>query len=88
MRKLRYIAQQKEIDQSGKAEFFSVKDQRKQQQDDIRYDIQGTEVNGDDGIKAAHQRLKGVNAKSSIFEHPDADAADQDAQCTHQNALA
>ena len=87
LREFHDIAEQKQVDKGGDPDFFAVKNQRKQQQNDVHDDIQRAEADRDHRVQAAHQRLKRVDTECGKLEHAHTDAADDDAEHAHDDSF-
>ena len=87
VRKLHHITQQKQVDECGDTDIVSVKNKGKQQKQCIYDDIECAEVDGKHLLGAAHERLKGVNAKGRQFEKAYADCADHNADHRHKDSF-
>ena len=83
MRKFHHIPKQKQIDKGAKIDVVAVCKESKQQQNCVCQYIERSEMNRDQLIQAAHQRLKGIDAKCRRLKKADADAARKDAENGH-----
>ena len=77
------VAQKKEVYEGGDSDSTPVRNQAEQEEHGINDDIEGAELNRNQRIQTAHQRLEGVDPQRRQLKDAHADRTDDDARERH-----